>query len=153
MGEGERQDRIEITHQDFDTNSIIESMRTTGVGAVVTFIGTVRDFAEVGNEGSKENIEVKQLSYECYKDMALKKMEEIKNRVIAEYDINDMCMVHRTGVLKPGERIVLIAVSAPHRKDAFAACEYAIEELKKSVPIWKKEMTKEAEYWVVSGQG
>ncbi|UCG68583.1 MAG: molybdenum cofactor biosynthesis protein MoaE [Thermoplasmata archaeon] len=150
MGENGRQSRIEITKQDFDANSIIESLRRDekGIGALVTFIGTVRDFTEVSAEGSKVEKDVKELLYECYEDMALMKMNEIRNHAMDKYDIYDMSILHRIGVLRPGEQIVIVAVSAAHRKDAFQACEFAIEELKVSVPIWKKEMTKDGDYWV-----
>ena len=93
---------------------------------------------------------MKQLNYECYRDMALKEMSRIKNRAMANFEINDMHMIHRIGLLKPSEKIVMIAVSAAHRKEAFRACAFAIDELKKSVPIWKKEITVSGEHWVGS---
>jgi len=145
---------IEFTEQDFDADEVIQSLRKEGVGAIVTFIGTVRDFSEVeGNKAQRERVKVKQLIYECYKDMALDKMAKIRDYVIVNYDINDMCIVHRTGSLKPSEQIVMIAVSAVHRKDAFKACEFAIDELKKSVPIWKKELTSKGEHWIGEEKG
>jgi molybdopterin synthase catalytic subunit len=121
------------------------------VGGIVSFIGTVRDFSEVQNEvGQVVQVEVKQLKYECYRDMALKKMDEIREQALKYFEIEDMHIIHRTGELKPSDQIVLIAVSAAHRKEAFRACEYAIDELKKTVPIWKKEITYSGEYWVGS---
>ncbi|MEE9152031.1 MAG: molybdenum cofactor biosynthesis protein MoaE [Thermoplasmata archaeon] len=139
---------IEITEEDFDADKIIQGLRKEGVGAIVTFIGTVRDFTEMGGDERTEPVEVKQLIYECYKDMALEKMTLIRDHALVNYDIRDMTIIHRTGALKPHEQIVMIAVGAAHRKDAFKACEYAIEELKKSVPIWKKEVTSEKDYWI-----
>ncbi len=140
---------IEITEKDFDAKEIIQNLRNNDVGTIVSFIGTVRDFTEeIGKSGQNERVEVKQLEYESYKDMALEKMAQIRDLAKAKYDIRDMYMVHRIGKLKPSEQIVMIAVSAAHRKDAFNACEYAIDELKKSVPIWKKEVTSKNEYWV-----
>lgn len=140
---------IEITEQDFDVKLIIQNLRTNDVGAIVSFIGTVRDFTEVvGERGQNERVEVEQLVYESYKDMALEKMAQIRDHALAKYDIRDMIMIHRIGSLKTSEQIVMIAVSAAHKKDAFKACEYAIDELKKSVPIWKKEVTLKNEYWV-----
>lgn len=145
---------IEFTEQEFDANEIIRSLKKEGVGAIVTFIGIVRDFTEVeGNEAQRERVKVKQLIYECYKDMALDKMAKIRDYALVNYDINDMYIVHRTGVLKPSEKIVMIAVSAVHRKDAFIACEFAIDELKRSVPIWKKELTSKGELWVGEEKG
>ena len=140
---------IEITDKDFDAKKIIQNLRKNDVGAIVTFTGTVRDFTEVvGKSGQSQRVEVEQLVYESYKDMALKKMAQIRDHALANYDIIDIHMIHRTGILKPFEQIVMIAVSAAHRKDAFNACEYTINEIKKSVPIWKKEVTSKNEYWV-----
>ncbi|UCF08428.1 MAG: molybdenum cofactor biosynthesis protein MoaE [Thermoplasmata archaeon] len=140
---------IEISEKDFDVNDIIQNLTGSGTGAVVAFVGTVRDFNEIpAGEGKLRRVEVKRLQYECYEDMAREKMSEIAEYAKANFDIIDMHMVHRTGELKPSEKIVVIAASAAHRKDAFRACEYAIDELKKSVPVWKKEFTTEKEHWV-----
>lgn len=140
---------IEITEKDFNVKEIIQNLRKNDVGAIVSFIGTVRDFTEiVRKSGKNEMVKVEQLEYESYKDMALEKMGEIRDHVLANYDIKDIRMIHRMGILKPSDQIVMIVVSAAHRKDAFKACEYAIDELKKSVPIWKKEVTSKNEYWV-----
>jgi molybdopterin synthase catalytic subunit len=142
---------IEITEDDFDCNEILKSLRNEHIGAEVTFIGTVRGFSEaIGKEGQPERVAVKELIYECYCEMALGKMTQIKDHALANYDIDDMHIIHRIGVLKPTEQVVMIAVSAAHRKDAFKACEYAIEEMKKAVPIWKKEITKSGQYWIGS---
>jgi molybdopterin synthase catalytic subunit len=135
---------ILITTEDFNVNSVVKGLQDKDVGAIVTFIGTVRDFTEHENH----KVGVKELVYECYEDMAQKKFIEIRDYATAKYNIKDMSIVHRIGVLKPSERIVVIAVSAAHRKPAFTACEYTIEELKKIVPIWKKEITEDGEYWV-----
>jgi molybdopterin synthase catalytic subunit len=140
---------IEITKNDFDTNKILQSMRNENTGAVLSFIGTVRGFTDIlGNNGQTKRTEIKLLNYECYKEMALEKLAQIRDYALTNYNINDMHLIHRTGTLKPTEQVVMIAVSAAHRKDAFQACEYAIEELKKSVPMWKKEITADMEYWV-----
>ncbi|UCE37869.1 MAG: molybdenum cofactor biosynthesis protein MoaE [Thermoplasmata archaeon] len=144
---------IEIRERDFDVNEILEGLRNENVGAVVSFIGTVRGVTDntLANQ-NKGLLEVKQLEYETYNKMALSKMEEIRAHALSNYDIQDMHIIHRTGTLTPKEKIVLIAVSASHRKEAFSACEYAIDELKKIVPIWKKEVTEEKEYWVGEGR-
>lgn len=121
------------------------------MGGIVSFIGTVRDFAEVRDSvGQVSRVAVKQLNYECYKDMALKEMKIIRDRAITNFDIDDMHMIHRVGEFKPTDQVVMIAVSAAHRKEAFRACEYAIDELKKVVPIWKKEITTLGEQWIGS---
>jgi molybdopterin synthase catalytic subunit len=140
---------IEIREQDFDVNETLTDLIKENVGAVVSFIGTVRGTTESTGVNQKENpIEVKQLEYDVYKEMALSKMKKIKEKALSDYDIQDIHIIHRIGTLKPSEKIVLIAVSASHRKDAFSACEFAIDELKKIVPIWKKEVTLDKEYWV-----
>lgn len=117
----------------------------------MSFIGTVRDFSEVRDEeGQVSRVAVKQLNYECYNEMAQKKMAEIREHAMANYNIIDIHMIHRMGELKPSDQILMIAVSAAHRKEAFRACEYVIDELKKIVPIWKKEITVSGEHWVGS---
>lgn len=140
---------IEILEQDFDVNVIIQNLRKKDTGAIVSFIGCVRDFSEREDaEGKKIRVNVEKLIYESYEEMAIKKLAEIRDFALSHYEINDMDIVHRIGTLKPTDNIVMIAVSAAHRKDAFRACEYAIKKLKKNVPIWKKEVSAEKEYWV-----
>ena len=139
---------IEITTSDFNASDVISRLRTGKVGAIVSFIGTVRDFTDISQRDMVENVKVKELIYESYDDMALEKMSQIKKEAMAKYRIDDMSIIHRKGVLKPSDQIVIIACSAAHRKDAFLACEYTIEELKKVVPIWKKEVGQNGEYWV-----
>jgi molybdopterin synthase catalytic subunit len=142
---------IEVREMDFDVNETIADLIKENVGAVVTFIGTVRGTTKLSRANQKKGtVKVKELKYDIYKDMALSKMKEIREKALSEYDIHDIHIIHRTGTLKPTEKIVLIAVSASHRKDAFSACEFAIDELKKIVPIWKKEVTTDSEYWVDS---
>jgi molybdopterin synthase catalytic subunit len=140
---------IEIREEDFDINETLADLIKENVGAIVTFLGTVRGTTEQSRANQKGgSVEVKQLEYDIYKEMALSKMGEIKEKALSNYDIRDIHIIHRIGTLKPTEKIVLIAVSASHRKDAFSACEFAIDELKKIVPIWKKEITTEKGYWV-----
>lgn len=139
---------IEITTSDFDANDVISKMRTEKVGAIVSFVGCVRDFTEITREGTNEKVDVKELVFETYEDMAIEKMTQIRNEAMANFAINDMSIIHRKGKLIPSDQIVMIACSAAHRKDAFSACEYAIEELKKIVPIWKKEIGPDGEHWV-----
>jgi molybdopterin synthase catalytic subunit len=145
---------IEITEQDFDINHVVGKLNRDGVGAIVTFIGTVRDFTDIDNEnGEKKRVDVQKLVYESYDDMAIQKMSELKESALTKFGIKEMAVIHRKGTLKPTENIVIIAVSAAHRKDAFSACEYAISELKKIVPIWKKEVGPNGEYWVGEEKG
>lgn len=112
----------------FSIESVIDSVRDPKAGAVVTFIGSVR--REAG---------LKALGYETYKDMAMRKLEGLRRQAVRDFGLLKVSIVHRTGRLKPGERVVIVAVSAPHRKEAFEGCDWLITELKKVVPIWKKE--------------
>ena len=131
---------IEITENDFDINEIISKQKEDKTGAVVTFLGTVRGFS-----GNKK---VKFLEFDVYKEMAYEKFTEIEKITKENFNVQNITIVHRFGKLKVKENIVLIVVSSSHRKDAFKACEYIIDELKKIVPIWKKEITNKEEYWM-----
>ena len=111
-----------------------------GNGAVVMFVGTVR--------GEHEGRKVVSLELSAYREMAEKKLGELRSKAIADFDITDAAVIHREGELAPADNIVLIAVSAPHRKDAFRACEFLIDELKEQVPIWKKETFEDGSSWV-----
>lgn len=113
---------------------------STSIGAIVTFLGTTRDISR-GKAVTK-------LEFEHYPGMAEKKLEEIRQRAIREFGVIDAVIVHRVGLLPVGEDIVLIAVAAGHRDEAFKACRFCIDELKRITPIWKKETTEEGEVWV-----
>lgn len=110
------------------------------IGAIVTFLGTTRDISR-GKAVTK-------LEFEHYPGMAEKKLEEIRQQAIRDYGIIDAVIIHRIGVLPAGEDIVLIAVAAGHRDEAFRACRFCIDELKRITPIWKKETSEEGEVWV-----
>lgn len=122
---------IEITENDFSTDDIINKLKQPEIGCVVTFVGIVRGTSE---KGTVETLEI-----EAYDEMGKKLLLEIIEKAKTQFKIEDVYIVHRTGKLKVGDKIVGIAVSAAHRKDAFKACEWVINELKKIVPIWKKE--------------
>ncbi len=133
---------IKIQKEDFSIEEIFEEIRkrSRNIGAVVIFIGVAREFSR----GRK----VKKLYYEVFEEMAMKKLEEIRRKAIERYNLIDMIVIHRFGEIDINEKIVAIAAAAMHRKEAFEACMYYIDELKKIVPIWKKEITEEGEYWV-----
>lgn len=117
-----------------DILSVEEEVRKvarTGAGATVVFIGTVRDVT--GEERTEE------LEYEAYEPMARRKMEEIALETEERWPGVRVAMAHRLGRLLPGEASLVIAVSSPHREEAFLACRHALERLKREVPIWKKE--------------
>jgi molybdopterin synthase catalytic subunit len=122
---------VQLTHSVIDYHALTEQVRLPNCGAVVTFLGTVRDLT-----GSKETIA---LDYEAYGGMAEKKMEEIEQDTRSRWLVGEMVMVHRIGRLEVGEVSVAVALSCPHRAQAFEACRHAIDRLKELVPIWKKE--------------
>ena len=122
---------IRLTTGPIDHHALTEAVRLPGCGAVVTFLGTVRDLTD-------GRVTVA-LDYEAYPGMAEKKMAEIEADTRARWQVGDIAMVHRLGHLDVGEVSVAVAVSCPHRAEAFAACRHAIDRLKEMVPIWKKE--------------
>src|SRR5947209_20595643 len=122
---------IALTRDPIDHAALTERVRSAHCGAVVTFLGTVRDLT-----GAKVTVA---LDYEAYPGMAEKKLAEIEADVRGRWPVGDIVMVHRLGHTAVGEVSVAVAVSCPHRADAFAACRYAIDALKDAVPIWKKE--------------
>lgn len=110
-------------------------------GAVVTFAGTVRD-----NTDGRRTL---RLEYETYAEMAEAKMQEVGEEIREKWGIEDVAMIHRVGTLEIGEISILISVAAPHRKNAFEACSYAIDRVKQIVPVWKKEIWADGEReWV-----
>ncbi len=111
-----------------DAGALIELVRDPVAGAVVLFLGTVR--ADPG---------VKALDYEAYDAMAVEQMEGLRSAAKDRFGVTEMAIIHRTGRLAVGESSVAVACSAPHRQEAFRACEWAMEELKKIVPVWKTE--------------
>lgn len=122
---------IRLTTALIDHQALTEAVRRPGCGAVVTFLGTVRDLTD----GEITTA----LDYEAYPGMAEKKLAEIEAEACRRWPVGAMMMVHRLGHLEVGEVSVAVAVSCPHRAEAFEACRYAIERLKEIVPIWKKE--------------
>ena len=122
---------IRLTHDAIDYHALTEQVRRPVCGAVVTFLGTVRDLTD-----GRETVA---LDYEAYPGMAEKKLAEIERETRERWPVGEMALVHRLGRLEIGEVSVAVAVSCPHRADAFAACRHAIDRLKELVPIWKKE--------------
>lgn len=120
-----------ITKSRIDVTQVIEDVSSRSAGATVLFLGTVRDHSEFGH--------VDMIDYDAYVPMAEKQMRTIEEEVKTSWPECRIRMVHRFGVLKVGEISVAVAASAPHRKEAFEACRFAIEKIKNEVPIWKKE--------------
>lgn len=133
------EDRIEITRSRIPDAEIASYVRTDEDGAVATFDGCVRNHSH-----GRTTL---YLEYEAYEAMAIAKMQEIAADLHAKYAIRRVAMVHRLGRLEIGETSVFIAVSAAHRAPAFDACRYAIDTLKKTVPIWKKEFFADGAVW------
>jgi molybdopterin synthase catalytic subunit len=122
---------IRLTRDPIDYNALTELVRRGDCGAVVVFLGTVRDLT-----GDQVTVA---LDYEAYPAMAEKKLTEIEAETCRRWPVGALVMEHRLGRLEVGEISVAVAVSCPHRAEAFEACRYAIDRLKELVPIWKKE--------------
>ena len=131
---------IEITDQPLDPERVTNLVRQDGNGAVVTFLGTTRD-----NFDGKR---VLRLEYEAYYGMALKKLEEICREMREEFGVDDVAISHRTGLVDIGQISLIVAVAAPHRKEAFDACHKVVDRVKEIVPIWKKEVYEDGSRWV-----
>ncbi len=133
---------IRIQEEDFDVSAEIAALRQgdARVGAVVTFLGTVRDM----NDGSA----VKSMTLEHYPGMTEKALQEIIDQAKARWDIYRTLVIHRVGPMQAEEQIVLVVVTSAHRGEAFAACEFIMDYLKTAAPFWKKEDTPEGSRWV-----
>ena len=133
---------IRIQEGDFNLSTEIAALRKVDprVGAVVTFLGTVRDM----NDGSS----VKGMTLEHYPGMTEKALQDILDQAKARWDIYQSLVIHRVGLLLPEDQIVMVAVTSAHRGEAFAACEFIMDYLKTAAPFWKKEDTPEGGRWV-----
>jgi molybdopterin synthase catalytic subunit len=134
-----RSQHAAIIRERIETVSIIEGIKRPEDGAAVVFEGIVRNHTR----GRRTLY----LDYEAYEEMALKQMEELAARALAEFKIRDVAIVHRLGRLEIGETSVLIAVASAHRAAAFEACRWLIDTLKRTVPIWKKEHFEDGAVW------
>ena len=133
---------VRVQIDDFDVGAELNAMRLSNpnIGAVVSFMGQVRDL----NDG--ENVTA--MNLEHYPSMTEKSLEGILAQAKKRWAIEDALIVHRVGELKPLDQIVLVLVASAHRKDAFAACEFMMDFLKTEAPFWKKEQTPSGERWV-----
>jgi molybdopterin synthase catalytic subunit len=129
-----------ITRDVLDPRPLVESVRRNESGAVVLFYGVVRN----------ENLgrEVRHLEYDAYEEMALKKMREVADEVRAKFPVTGIGILHRIGRLEIGETSLLVAVSTGHRREGFEACLYAVDRIKQTVPIWKKEVWSDGSEWI-----
>jgi len=133
---------VRVQTEDFDLTTEIANLRAgfPKVGAVVNFVGTVRDL----NDGEQ----VAEMELEHYPGMTEKALEDIIAQARSRWDLFDALVIHRVGPLKPLDQIVLVAVTSAHRGEAFAACEFIIDYLKTEAPFWKKEQTPQGARWV-----
>jgi molybdopterin synthase catalytic subunit len=133
---------LKITSEVLNIADCINQVMLPQAGGIYAFIGTVRD----QTKGKK----VVRLEFEAYERMALSEMKKIADDMMKRWPLHHILIHHRTGVLQVGEVPVVIAVSASHRAAAFEACRYAIDTLKQTVPIWKKEVFEDGEEWVAA---
>ena len=133
---------VRVQREDFDCGAEVAALRGSDarVGAVATFIGTVRD----ANAG----VGVATMTLEHYPGMTEKALEAISRQAAARFDVLDTLVIHRYGELQPTDQIVLVAVTSAHRGEAFAACEFIMDYLKTEAPFWKKESTPQGARWV-----
>ena len=131
---------ILITREDFSADEVICKLKNDEMGAIATFVGVVR--------GESKGRKVDHIEVHAYEEMALQQLKAIKKRTIEKFGVKSVTVIHRIGILNVSDNILLIAVVASHRREAFDACRFILEEIKKRVPIWKKEHTPDGSYWV-----
>ena len=131
---------VKIVEGQIDFHEALDAARSPRNGGLATFYGSTRD--------NSEGKSVQRLFYEAYKPMAVAKMEEIADQIHEKWGVADLAMVHRIGEVPIGEVSVFIAAGSAHRAEAFSACRFAINTLKETVPIWKKEFFDDGEVWV-----
>ena len=134
-----------ITEGPLDPGELTDRVRSGSSGAVVTFLGTTRDH----NAGRR----VTMLEYEAYRPMADKTLAQVASEMIERWELGGVSIGHRIGRVDIGEISLVVAASAPHRQDAFQACQYAIDRIKQIVPIWKKEHFEGGQVWIGSQDG
>ncbi|MEY2904911.1 MAG: hypothetical protein RJA52_927 [Bacteroidota bacterium] len=133
---------VRLTDDKLNLEEISKLIHSEDSGGIVIFDGTVRNQTKTRS--------VVYLDFEAYTPMAIREMEKIAQKVKEKFDAHAVVIFHRTGRLFPGETAVLIGVATAHREAAFAGCKWAIDELKKTVPIWKKEYFTDGEVWVAA---
>ena len=133
---------VRLQRDDFSIDTELSLLRHNkpNAGGLACFVGCARDF-------SGEH-RVKHLDFDAYDSMVLKVLNALRDEAIAQFDLIDARIIHRTGTIVASEQIVLIATAAEHRAPALHACEWLIDELKRRAPIWKRETTPEGQSWV-----
>ena len=142
MGSASEEELARVQRENFSIDEEINRVRDRSkrIGGIAIFLGTARD--------RSKGRDVESITFEQYEGMARKKLQEIRERALKDFDIIEALVLHRYGEIGIGENIVLIIVGAEHRAEAFRACKWAIDELKQITPIWKLEHTPEGEVWV-----
>ena len=130
---------IEITGEKIDDAKVLDFVSDISAGSVLLFNGTVRD-----NDDGKP---VEYLYYEAYEEMAVKEIKKLISAAFNKYNILKVCVIHRTGKMDAGEISISIGVSSPHREDSYLASKFLIDNIKETVPVWKKEMFEEGGRW------
>ncbi|MFC4688126.1 molybdenum cofactor biosynthesis protein MoaE [Epilithonimonas pallida] len=131
---------IKITENKLDLTDCFTLASDPACGGMASFVGTVRNHTKGKS--------VTRLEYECYESMAVKEIQKIADKAISLFSVKNIVVHHRTGILFPGDAAVIIVVSDGHRNAVFDACSFIIENIKKTVPIWKKEIFEDGEEWV-----
>jgi molybdopterin synthase catalytic subunit len=131
---------IAIAQEPIDVSAVLRNASSNSAGATVLFLGTVRDHSEAGA--------VSEMYYEAYQEMAEDALKRIEQQAVQRWTLLGFAAVHRLGNLQIGEVSVAVAASSEHRVEAFEACRYAIDAIKKSAPIWKKEISASGSRWV-----
>lgn len=139
-------DFFELTTQPISVEAVARRVVPPECGATVTLDGYARKFTKDKETGKSR--ETLYLVYEAYEEMALKELKKLIGQAHEKFEISNVGIVHRTGRLEIGETSVVISVAAPHRRAAFEACEWLIRELKRTVPVWKKEVYADGENWI-----
>ncbi len=135
---------IAVQQEDFDTLSLYQQLTqdNTQDGAIVTFVGRVREF----NQGH----DIRAMALEHYPGMTEAVLHELAENAVERFAVNHITIVHRVGELRLADQIVFVGVTSPHREDAFSACQWIMDTLKSSAPFWKKEITAQGTRWVTA---
>ena len=133
---------VRVQTEDFNPQVVVDDLCAgrADIGAVVTFVGLVRD--------STKSAKISAMELEHYPVMTERALEDILEQARQRWELQGATIIHRVGKLSPAERIVMVAVASPHRGEAFQACEFMIDYLKTRAPFWKKETTSQGEHWV-----
>jgi molybdopterin synthase catalytic subunit len=131
---------IEVTQDNFSVDEVLNKLKSGNMGAIAIFVGIVRNYSK---ERAVERIEI-----QVYEEMARKQLGDIRKEAISKFGVDEVAIIHRYGNLEVSNNIMMIAVGGGHRPETYAANRWVLEEIKKKVPIWKKEVTPEGDYWV-----